>query len=113
MELILLFRMLFTIYSFLSLLFCLLALLTFRNLSFLKDDFKTLYNLLSLFLNFKETACVKISLFKCIFFKSTILNSIFLLYILYTKDLSLSKNIFLNLFLLNLSLNKFLCRFFL
>src|ERR1700743_1347108 len=87
-------------YSFLSvLLYFSLNLLTLGKCILVKDDLKTLNNLLFLFFNFKETACVKISLFKCILFRLTKLNSTFLLYIFFTKRISSHMKGFSNLLL--------------
>src|SRR6195952_3521864 len=78
--LIVLLRILLTKNSSLLGFFCFSSIfLITGNFILRKEAFKTLYNLLSLFLSFKDTACVYISLFKCIFFKFTIFNCTFLL----------------------------------
>src|ERR1700733_16245547 len=99
-------------YSFLfNLLYFSPNLLTFGNLTLFKEDLSTLANLFFLFFNFKTIACVRISLFKCIFFKLTMLNSTFLLYNFSTRCVNLTINGFSNLTLLNLNKYRNLYKF--
>ena len=100
-----LFLILLTRTSSLLRFFCLsFILLIGHTLTLRKEAFKTLYTLLSLFLSFNETACVKISLFKCIFFKLTIFKSTFLSYNFSIKLISFwVKKGFSNLLLLKIN----------